>query len=1137
MNRYLIFWAIIFTAITLSAQYIILEETFDTSPNLPAGWVDLSYHGNHITEGIGVGGSQALLSYVYGDLFGLDLDKLDLYTPMIEDLPEGSTLTFDYRIMGHNSTTIPGVLFNANIEVFISNEEMSSVFPIHTVDDHVMSAEYRTIDISLAMYAGSSGRVNFYCLSNYSEVDIHIDNVKITTTTTPFEYDLKAASLSGKFAPMLGVAYPYTITVKNIGLATIAEGGYSVSLMKSDGGGQDIVIGSADGVGLSYNDSASYTIYFTPSTMDNAFIYGFVNLAGDLSPYNNYSTVIPITIMPPDQVYLGDPNSNLYTPLIPFNLYYNESLAQTIYSEGEIGVEGLIETIRYNFSCGASYPNSPMNVKVWMAYANKATFASLDDAIPYADFTLVYNGGVTLNTSGDIDIVLDTPFPYENGNIAVMTQRMHTNNYYAQNNEWLSTAVPGNKVGLVYVTEGSAIPDISGGYPTFMGVAQFFPNTSFLMNSTGPFTTLTGTVTNAVTSVAISGVEIALQGENRRVFTGDNGEYTFRMLPAGSIAITASRHGYVDYISNAVMVDQQTTTLNLQLTPLPTVTVSGVILASDTGFGLAGAVVTLAGYANFDTVTDTEGGFSIDEVYAEQTYNLAVTAPRFACYTSEVAVGESDLQLTPITLIEMANPPQNVIATPDADVIHITWGLPNSLLQEYRLGEEPALPKPDPPTRALIGYDVYRATMADVDNEANWALLASAAITTEYADNAWGAVAIGNYYYLVRALYTGNQLSSVARSNVISKGATVNISVSSHDGVPAIGANIELQHSTEPIFAYNATITAGQEVSISNVAYGSYTLTVSKAGYYTFMAQLDINVTEFNTSAILGAIDTIYYEDFDSSELPLPRGWTQTVNNPDFPWFIDSATYIYVPAIGMVPYNAHNNSEGMAISTSFGTETSGQLMPNNWLISPQIHIPDYALAARLEYYVTTYSSWPDHYGVYISRTGTAVADFTLLFDERPPGGNYINQAWTYRTIDISSYVGQDVYIAFRHYNSSNRYYIMLDDVSVIMANPTSIDDATIAPLATGIIGNYPNPFNPVTTIAFNVAREGLVNIEVYNIKGQKVKTLVNEVMSTGQHSVLWNGDDAMGHNVSSGVYFYRMVSGGCVSVKKMVMVK
>jgi len=86
--------------------------------------------------------------------------------------------------------------------------------------------------------------------------------------------------------------------------------------------------------------------------------------------------------------------------------------------------------------------------------------------------------------------------------------------------------------------------------------------------------------------------------------------------------------------------------------------------------------------------------------------------------------------------------------------------------------------------------------------------------------------------------------------------------------------------------------------------------------------------------------------------------------------------------------------------------------------------------------------------------------------------------------------------------------------------------------------NYPNPFNPQTNISYNIPAEGKVKLCVYNIKGQKVKTLVNEHQVSGEHSVVWNGTNKQNKQVSSGVYFYKLeVNDRKTLTNKMLLLK
>ena len=85
--------------------------------------------------------------------------------------------------------------------------------------------------------------------------------------------------------------------------------------------------------------------------------------------------------------------------------------------------------------------------------------------------------------------------------------------------------------------------------------------------------------------------------------------------------------------------------------------------------------------------------------------------------------------------------------------------------------------------------------------------------------------------------------------------------------------------------------------------------------------------------------------------------------------------------------------------------------------------------------------------------------------------------------------------------------------------------------------NYPNPFNPRTSIRYALPQDAEVRLTIYNILGQKVATLLDEPQSAGFKAVWWDGKDAEGDEVSSGVYFYRLTAGEFSEIKKMMMVK
>jgi hypothetical protein len=91
--------------------------------------------------------------------------------------------------------------------------------------------------------------------------------------------------------------------------------------------------------------------------------------------------------------------------------------------------------------------------------------------------------------------------------------------------------------------------------------------------------------------------------------------------------------------------------------------------------------------------------------------------------------------------------------------------------------------------------------------------------------------------------------------------------------------------------------------------------------------------------------------------------------------------------------------------------------------------------------------------------------------------------------------------------------------------------------STKLEGNFPNPFNPVTTIRFSLGKTGKVELDVYNIKGQKVKTLVNSTLDVGNHEFVWDGRDNNNKSLSSGVYFYKLKTGTLILTNKMLLLK
>ena len=104
-------------------------------------------------------------------------------------------------------------------------------------------------------------------------------------------------------------------------------------------------------------------------------------------------------------------------------------------------------------------------------------------------------------------------------------------------------------------------------------------------------------------------------------------------------------------------------------------------------------------------------------------------------------------------------------------------------------------------------------------------------------------------------------------------------------------------------------------------------------------------------------------------------------------------------------------------------------------------------------------------------------------------------------------------------------------------NFVSNNDQTLEVLGVNLHQNYPNPFNPETNIAFDLKETSNVKINIYNVKGQKVITLVNERLNAGKHITTWNGLNKNNESVTSGIYFYEIKTDSHQQIKKMILLK
>ena len=137
------------------------------------------------------------------------------------------------------------------------------------------------------------------------------------------------------------------------------------------------------------------------------------------------------------------------------------------------------------------------------------------------------------------------------------------------------------------------------------------------------------------------------------------------------------------------------------------------------------------------------------------------------------------------------------------------------------------------------------------------------------------------------------------------------------------------------------------------------------------------------------------------------------------------------------------------------------------------------------------------------------------------GVEFVQGTWTI----VASDGGMDTY-------ASNGPFLLTIDASAY-----AVDDEAVLPESFALHANYPNPFNPTTTISYDLPEQAQVTLGIYDVLGKQIKTLVNQSQDAGNRIAVWDGTDELGRSVSAGVYLYRIQAGEFSQTRKMLLLK
>lgn len=350
-----------------------------------------------------------------------------------------------------------------------------------------------------------------------------------------------------------------------------------------------------------------------------------------------------------------------------------------------------------------------------------------------------------------------------------------------------------------------------------------------------------------------------------------------------------------------------------------------------------------------------------------------------------------------------------------------------------------------------------------------------------------------------------NNGSLTMRNIELTKKADAILSGTVHSGGQAISAKVVL-YDLEP-----DTLLVNGDFVLNTFEADSIKIEVTSDGYFPYIGTISILPGQNNINIELSPTTTVFSENWENGM----DNWVL-----EGPWVLQSDL----------------SASGSAITDSWGGN-------GFYEVNCDVHIRTanpIELPAAGDIYLAfdqhLYSEW--EYDWVRVEVSSDQSEWQELWRE---SGRF--DWWHTQYISLNDFAGQSLYFRFRLVDESVHEEMTdpgwtIDNIRIIGGYAVPNQDAiNQIPLISALYPNFPNPFNPQTTIKYSLSRHGKVKLSIYNLKGQKVKSLVDNQMSSGAHQVIWNGRDDGGNAVSSGVYYYRLETDNYRRTMKMVLLK
>ncbi|HPV15295.1 MAG TPA: carboxypeptidase regulatory-like domain-containing protein, partial [Candidatus Cloacimonadota bacterium] len=895
------------------------------------------------------------------------------------------------------------------------------------------------------------------------------------------ENDLGAGSINGNLTPTVGIETSYTVRIRNNG--SNDQNNYQVKLMGPD----NVELASVAGPPISSQQVVEVEIPWIPATQGDCTIYGKVELTGDQIWFNNVTLPIDLVVNPPGAITftVGDGSQ---AARIPVDMWRKHSLFETLYFPDEMDgfFFGQITGVKFYNQFETNLPQMP--VSIWLGTTTQTSLAA--GYIPSTELTLVYDGLVDFPSGENIiSISFNEPYSYLDGNNLVMMVRKADTANNSPSDCFKAQTVGTNR-SINFTSDSTYTIDPAA--PPIANPSGQFPRTTFMMIPAGH---ISGTVTGA-NNQALSGVTVSLNN-GAHTNTNDNGQYQLINVLPDTYTLAFNVYGYHEHTQTVVIEPSTELTLDVTLQPLPQVSVMGTILASDTGAGIAGAAVTFSGYEPYIATTNAAGMFSISNVFGDNVYNYNIRAAGYASQNGQINVTGTDYDLGTIILNEVAYDPAEVSAAAnDADTeVTITWLVPEPSYIEVTEGFESTTFPPAGWTQEITNNDPPDA----LGIYPTWCRIG--AVT--FADGQHISPTEGSSQAAIAWSYNHQDEWLLTPRFICPSDAY--LSFDSHVFLGSIeGDHYYVKVSTDN----GVTWTACWDASAQTGGYNCYTspITVDLSAYAGNQIKVAFHAVDplandglrhnwFIDNVFIGnevakvVFDRDNFVRVSASDCVARTTTSNTRAEPSLPdaQGISRVTRTQRALTGykvyrFTPGNEQNEDAWTLLNQEPTTELS--IVDPAWR---DLDNGDYRWAVKAVYAgdVLSYASLSNILNKFVQRGNLvgmvrdeayhAIAGTTITagdYSATTNAAGFYILSLPVGTYDVTAtaegYASQTIEDKTVYANSNTTVNFILD--------PVSNEDNTLPVLATMLNGNYPNPFNPETTISYSVKEAGRVKL-------------------------------------------------------------